>query len=69
MRAPRVKATARHLDATHTSGLEYEFWRAEAAEYLAKTKRPSIVGTKAAMFYPMMTNPGTRWVKPLHRLA
>jgi CubicO group peptidase (beta-lactamase class C family) len=61
MRAPKVKATARHL-ATHTSGLEYEFWRAEAAEYLAKTKRPSIVaGTKAAMFYPMMTDPGTRW--------
>ena len=57
MRAPKVKATARHL-ATHTSGLEYEFWRAEAAEYLAKTKRPSIVaGTKAAMFYPMMTDP------------
>jgi len=61
MRAPKVKATARHL-ATHTSGLEYEFWRAEVAEYLAKTKRPSILaGTKAAMFYPMMTDPGTRW--------
>ena len=61
LRAPKVKATARHL-ATHTSGLEYEFWRAEAAEYLTKTKRPSIVaGTKAAMFYPMMTDPGTRW--------
>ena len=61
MRAPKLKATARHL-ATHTSGLEYEFWRGEVAEYLAKTKRPSIVaGTKAAMFYPMMTDPGTRW--------
>lgn len=61
MRAPKVKATVRHL-ATHTSGLEYEFWRGEVAEYLAKTKRPSIVaGTKAAMFYPMMTDPGTRW--------
>jgi methyl acetate hydrolase len=61
MRAPKVKATARHL-ATHTSGLEYEFWRAEVAEYLAKTKRPSILaGTKVALFYPMMTDPGTRW--------
>jgi CubicO group peptidase (beta-lactamase class C family) len=61
MRAPKVKATARHL-ATHTSGLEYEFWRGEVAEYLDKTKRPSILaGTKAAMFYPMMTDPGTRW--------
>ncbi len=61
MRAPRVKATARHL-ATHTSGLEYEFWRAETGEYLGKTKRPSILaGTKDALFYPMMTDPGTRW--------
>jgi methyl acetate hydrolase len=61
MRAPKVKATARHL-ATHTSGLEYEFWRPEVGEYLAKTKRPSILaGTKAALFYPMMTDPGTRW--------
>ena len=70
LRAPKVKATARHL-ATHTSGLEYEFWRGEVAEYLANTKRPSIVaGTKAAMFYPMMTDPGTRWgLRPLHRLA
>ncbi len=61
MRVPHVKATARHL-ATHTSGLEYEFYRGEVAEFLAKTKHPSILtGTKAAMFYPMMTDPGTRW--------
>jgi CubicO group peptidase (beta-lactamase class C family) len=61
LRAPRVKATARHL-ATHTSGLEYEFWRPQVGEYLAKTKRPSILaGTKDALFYPMMTDPGTRW--------
>ena len=61
MRAPRVKATVRHL-ATHTSGLEYEFWRPEVGEYLGKTKRPSILaGTKDALFYPMMTDPGTRW--------
>jgi len=57
MRAPKVKATARHL-ATHTSGLEYEFWRAETAEYLTKTGRPSVLaGTKAALFYPMITDP------------
>lgn len=61
LRAPKVKATARHL-ATHTSGLEYEFWRPEVGEYLGKTKRPSILaGTKDALFYPMMTDPGTRW--------
>ncbi|MCA3140945.1 MAG: serine hydrolase domain-containing protein [Betaproteobacteria bacterium] len=61
LRAPRVKATARHL-ATHTSGLEYEFWRPEVAEFLGKTKRPSILaGTKDALFYPMTTDPGVRW--------
>ena len=61
LRAPRTKATVRQL-ATHTSGLEYEFWRGEVGDYLAKTKRPSILaGTKDALFYPMMTDPGTRW--------
>jgi CubicO group peptidase (beta-lactamase class C family) len=61
LRAPRVKATARHL-ATHTSGLEYEFWRAEPGEYLVKTGGVSILsGLKSAMHYPMVTDPGTRW--------
>lgn len=61
MRAPRVKATARHL-ATHTSGLEYEFWNTAPQEYMAKTGHRSILaGTKAALFYPMLTDPGTRW--------
>jgi methyl acetate hydrolase len=61
LRAPRIKATVRHL-ATHTSGLEYEFWNAEMANYLAKTGHPSVLsGLKGAMFYPMMTDPGTRW--------
>jgi methyl acetate hydrolase len=61
LRAPKTQCTVRHL-ATHTSGLEYEFWRAEPGEYIGKTKHPSILaGTKAAMFYPMITDPGTRW--------
>lgn len=61
MRPPRTKATVRHL-ATHTSGLEYEFWNADVANYLAKTGHPSILsGLKSAMFYPMVTDPGTRW--------
>jgi methyl acetate hydrolase len=61
LRAPRREATVRHL-ATHTSGLEYEFWNAEMANYMAKTGHPSILsGLKSAMFYPMMTDPGTRW--------
>jgi methyl acetate hydrolase len=61
LRAPRTRATLRHL-ATHTSGLEYEFWRPEVADYLARTGHPSILaGTRAAMNYPLMTDPGTRW--------
>ena len=61
LRAPRVQATARHL-ATHTSGLEYEFWNGDVAAYLQKTGHPSILtGLKKSMFYPMMTDPGTRW--------
>jgi methyl acetate hydrolase len=61
LRAPRVKATARHL-ATHTSGLEYEFWRAEPGEVLARTGGVSVLsGLKSSMFYPMITDPGTRW--------
>jgi methyl acetate hydrolase len=61
LRAPKTKATVRHL-ATHTSGLEYEFWNADMAKYLAVTGHPPILsGMKAALFYPMMTDPGTRW--------
>jgi methyl acetate hydrolase len=61
LRAPRTKATARQL-ATHTSGLEYEFFNADMANYLTKTEHPSILsGLKKSMFYPMMTDPGTRW--------
>jgi len=33
LRAPRTKATIAQL-ATHTSGLEYEFWNADIAKYL-----------------------------------
>lgn len=61
MRAPKVKATARHL-ATHTSGLEYEFWNPGPGTYQAKTGAVSILsGLKSSMLYPMMTDPGTRW--------
>ncbi len=61
LRAPKVKATARHL-ATHTSGLEYEFWNPGPGAYQAKTGAVSILsGLKSSMFYPMMTDPGTRW--------
>jgi methyl acetate hydrolase len=61
LRAPKVKATARHL-ATHTSGLEYEFWHPGPGEYQAKTGAVTILsGLKSSLFYPMMTDPGTRW--------
>ena len=61
LRAPRTKATIRQL-ATHTSGLEYEFWNNSILEYQQKTGTAGILsGTKAALFYPMVTDPGTRW--------
>lgn len=61
LRKPRVQATVRHL-ATHTSGMEYEFWRPDVADYLARTGLPSVLsGTRVAMDYPLMTEPGTRW--------
>lgn len=61
LRAPKVKATARHL-ATHTSGLEYEFWNAAPGTYMAKTGHPTILsGTRASLMYPMLSDPGTRW--------
>jgi methyl acetate hydrolase len=61
LRAPKTKATIRQL-ATHTSGLEYEFWNSSVVEYQQKTGTAGILsGTKAALFYPMVTDPGTRW--------
>ncbi|HNU10214.1 MAG TPA: serine hydrolase domain-containing protein [Rubrivivax sp.] len=61
LRAPRGKATVRQL-ATHTSGLEYEFWCPQMAEYLTRAGRPSILaGTLDSMNYPLMSDPGTRW--------
>jgi CubicO group peptidase (beta-lactamase class C family) len=61
LRAPKTKATVRNL-ATHTSGLEYEFWNCDVAKYLAVTSHPTILsGLKASLFYPLTTDPGTRW--------
>ena len=61
LRSPRVRATIRHL-ATHTSGLEYEFWNADIARYVGATEHPGMLtGLKAALHYPMATDPGTRW--------
>lgn len=61
MRAPRVRATVRHL-ATHTSGLEYDIWNPDVAEWLERTGNPPVLsGLKQGLFYPMMADPGTRW--------
>jgi methyl acetate hydrolase len=61
LRAPRVKATLRHL-ATHTSGLSYEFWNADMPKYLELTQHPSILsGLKVSLNYPLMFDPGERW--------
>ena len=61
LRAPKVQATVRHL-ATHTSGLEYEFWNADIARYVGLTGHPGMLtGLKVALHYPMATDPGTRW--------
>lgn len=61
MRAPKTRATVRHL-ATHTSGLEYEFWNQDVVDYMAATGHQSVLsGTRAALNYPLTTDPGTRW--------
>ena len=61
LRAPRVKATARHL-ATHTSGFTYEFWNADMPRYMEATGAPTILsGLKVAMNYPLLFEPGERW--------
>jgi methyl acetate hydrolase len=61
LRAPKRPATVRHL-ATHTSGLEYEFWNADVAAYVTKAGHPSVLsGTRQSLAYPLMSDPGTRW--------
>ena len=61
LRAPRVKATVRHL-ATHTSGLTYEFWNPDMPRYMEATGAQSILsGLKASLNYPLLFEPGERW--------
>ncbi|MFN3262885.1 MAG: serine hydrolase domain-containing protein [Pikeienuella sp.] len=62
LRAPKVKATIRHL-ATHTSGLVYEFWNADMPKYMEATGAPTILsGLKASLLsYPLQFEPGTKW--------
>ena len=62
LRAPKTKATIRHL-ATHTSGLEYEFWNTEMPRYMATTGHPTVLsGLNLSLEQqPLMSDPGTRW--------
>lgn len=61
LRTPKTVATVRHL-ATHTSGLEYEFWNGDVAKYLEVTGHPTVLtGLKASLNYPLTNDPGTRW--------
>ncbi|MEO7853134.1 MAG: serine hydrolase domain-containing protein [Rubrivivax sp.] len=61
LRAPRVKATARHL-ATHTSGLTYEFWNTDMPRYMEASGALTILsGLKSSMNYPLLFEPGERW--------
>ena len=61
LRPAKTVATIRHL-ATHTSGLEYEFWNADIAKYLSATGHPTILsGLKSSLNYPLAFDPGTSW--------
>lgn len=61
LREPKTVATLRHL-ATHTSGMEYEFWNPDVPKYMELTGHPTVLsGLKSALMYPLTTDPGTRW--------
>jgi CubicO group peptidase (beta-lactamase class C family) len=61
LRAPRTKATVRHL-ATHTSGFVYEFWNSMIPSYMEIAGHPTIIsGLNAALNYPLAFDPGERW--------
>ena len=61
LRPPATQGTVRHL-ATHTSGLEYEFWNTDVPRYLEVTGHPTILsGLKVSLNYPLTFDPGTRW--------
>ena len=60
-RPQKTVATVRNL-ATHTSGMEYEFWNEDVPKIMEATGHPTILsGLKASLKYPLMTDPGTRW--------
>lgn len=61
LRPAKTRATVRHL-ATHTSGLEYNFWCSNMSKYAKVTAHPSVLtGRKQSLLAPLMSDPGTRW--------
>ena len=60
-RKPSTMPTLRHL-ASHTSGLVYEFWCPEIAEWMQRTKHPTVIsGLNQSLNYAMAFDPGERW--------
>ena len=60
-RAPKTKATVRHL-ATHTSGLVYGHWNANCAKFMEVSGLPrTISGQIASLYCPLAFDPGERW--------
>jgi CubicO group peptidase (beta-lactamase class C family) len=61
LRPPATTATVANL-ATHTAGLTYWFWNADMVRYEALTGTPNVIsGTSAALFAPMVADPGTKF--------
>ena len=59
LRAPRTKATVRHL-ATHTSGLVYEFWNTEVPRYMVQFAR-AVTGFSVTLT-GRPSRPSYRWL-------
>lgn len=61
LRAPATPVTVRQL-ATHVSGFAYSHWNADMRRYRAATGLPAMAsGRRAALFYPLVADPGTRF--------
>jgi methyl acetate hydrolase len=61
LRAPKIKATVRHL-ATHTSGFVYGLFNSDMPKYLEATGHPEVLsGLKASLNCPLVFEPGERW--------
>jgi methyl acetate hydrolase len=61
LRAPATPVTVRQL-ATHTAGFAYSHWNADMRRYRAATGLPAMAsGARAALFYPLVSDPGREW--------